>query len=100
MTTSKVVMDKGTGGPKFEVCYNTDVQVLEGNGKGSGVTTRNCKTGDSETINPAGTFVFIGLTPNVAWLPEGIKRDKYGFIVTAPTLETSMRGVFAAADIR
>jgi thioredoxin reductase len=38
-------------------------------------------------------YVFIGLPPEV-------ERDKAGFIVTKPTLETSLAGVFAAGDVR
>jgi len=100
MSASKVVIDKVSNDPKLEVRYNTEVEALHGNGKLSGITIRNSQSGASETIHPAGVFVFIGLTPNVAWLPETVKRDKYGFIITAPTLETSMRGVFAAGDVR
>ena len=100
MTASKVVIDKVSRDPKVEIRYHTDVQALHGDGKLSGITIRNSKSGESETIHPAGVFVFIGLTPNVAWLPDTVKRDKYGFIATAPTLETSMRGVFAAGDVR
>ena len=100
MSASKVVIDKVSSDPKLEVRYNTEVEALHGNGKLSGIKIRNSQSGASETIHPAGVFVFIGLTPNVAWLPDTVKRDKYGFVITAPTLETSMRGVFAAGDVR
>jgi thioredoxin reductase (NADPH) len=45
-------------------------------------------------------FVFIGLSPNTEWLPPEIELDQNGAIVTSPTLETSMPGVFAAGDVR
>jgi thioredoxin reductase (NADPH) len=45
-------------------------------------------------------FVFIGLSPNSGWLPQDVKRDEYGFITTNPMLETSLKGVFAAGDVR
>jgi thioredoxin reductase (NADPH) len=45
-------------------------------------------------------FVFIGLTPNTAWLPPEIERDRQGFIVTSLTLASSLPGVFAAGDVR
>jgi len=37
-------------------------------------------------IEPAGVFVFIGLSPNSGWLPSEIVRDQYGFVVTDLTL--------------
>jgi thioredoxin reductase (NADPH) len=100
MTASKIVIDKVTSHPKIDVRYHTEIKELHGNGKLSGITIRNNQTDATEQLHPAGVFVFIGLTPNVEWLPAEIKRDKYGFIVTSANLETSMRGVFAAGDVR
>ena len=48
----------------------------------------------------AAAFVFIGLKPNDAFLGEAVERDAGGFLVTSPTMETSMAGVFAAGDVR
>ncbi|MCL6510934.1 MAG: FAD-dependent oxidoreductase [Anaerolineae bacterium] len=48
----------------------------------------------------AGLFVFIGQPPNSQWVPDAIEQDEYGFIITRPNLETSVRGVFAAGDVR
>jgi thioredoxin reductase (NADPH) len=102
MTASKIVSDKVKQNPKIEVRYNTEVIELHGadDGKLSGLTVRNSKTGETEKLAPAGVFVFIGLSPNSGWLPEAIKRDKYGFITTNAMLETSLPGVFAAGDVR
>ncbi|KPV51792.1 hypothetical protein SE17_19210 [Kouleothrix aurantiaca] len=100
LTASKVVIDKIEETPKVEVRYNTEVTALHGESKLSGISIRNRATGESEDLEPAGVFVFIGLTPNSGWLPPAIERDQYGFIVTTPTLETSVPGIFAAGDVR
>jgi thioredoxin reductase (NADPH) len=100
MSASKIVADKVAQDPKIEVLYNTEVQALHGEGKLSGVTIRNRRTGETSTIHPAGVFVFIGLSPNSGWLPSTITRDPYGFIQTNAMCGTSMPGVFAAGDVR
>ncbi len=48
-----------------------------------------------------GVFVFVGLEPNSQFLkPTPIKLDEIGFVITDQHMQTSMRGVFAAGDIR
>jgi thioredoxin reductase (NADPH) len=44
--------------------------------------------------------VFIGLDPNSGFLGDSIEREAGGFLVTIPTMETTMAGVFAAGDVR
>ncbi|MGB8646278.1 MAG: FAD-dependent oxidoreductase, partial [Anaerolineae bacterium] len=100
MTASKIVVDKVTENPKISVRYNTSIAELHGEGKLKGITVSDGQTGQTELIHPAGLFVFIGLTPNTAFLPTTIERDPYGFIKTSPMLETSVPGVFAAGDAR
>ncbi len=100
LSASKVVVDKVLSDPKIEVRFNTEVQSFSGNGKLTGTTIHNTQTGAVEEIHPHGVFVFIGLTPNTQWLPDSVKRDPHGFVVTDAMLQTSMPGVFAAGDVR
>jgi thioredoxin reductase (NADPH) len=100
MTASQIVIEKIAENPKIEVRTNTTVTELHGENKLSGITIRNRATGATEQLDPAGIFVFIGLSPNSGWLPDSIKRDPYGFVETSATLETSVPGIFAAGDVR
>jgi thioredoxin reductase (NADPH) len=100
MKASKIVVQKLSEQPKIELLKNTEVVELKGDGRLSGIVLRSRVTGEIATITPKGVFVFIGQTPNTAWLPAEVKRDEYGFMITSPTLETSLPGVFAAGDAR
>ncbi len=52
-------------------------------------------------IDTDGIFVFIGLMPNTQFLSDGpIELDKIGMVKTATDLETNVRGIFAAGDVR
>jgi len=100
LTASQIVINKVAENPKIEVRPNTEVAELHGENKLSGITVRDRATGATERLDPAGIFVFIGLSPNSGWLPDSITRDKYGFIETSAALETSVPGIFAAGDVR
>lgn len=48
-----------------------------------------------------GVFIFVGLKPNSEFLAgSDIELDEIGFVKTDKHLQTSMKGVFAAGDIR
>jgi thioredoxin reductase (NADPH) len=60
------------------------------------------KSTDTKVEFPTdGVFVFVGLQPNSGFLEaSGIHLDAVGFVMTDDHLQTSMKGVFAAGDIR
>jgi thioredoxin reductase (NADPH) len=48
-----------------------------------------------------GVFVFVGLKPNTQFLEKsGVELDEIGFVKTDAHLQTTMKGVFAAGDVR
>jgi len=53
-----------------------------------------------ETVAADALFILIGAVPRADWLPPEIERDERGFIVSGPSYETSVPGVFAIGDVR
>ena len=99
---SQILQDKVASKPKMHVRTNHAVhefKVGEDN-RLAGVIVEDRATGELKEWHPDGVFVFIGLSPNTAFLPETIERDQWGFIKTDDSLKTSMTGVFAAGDVR
>lgn len=58
------------------------------------------KKGKDVSFETDGVFIFIGLLPNTQFLQGKIDLDDVGMIKTGVNLETSMKGVFAAGDVR
>mgnify|MGYP006314029699 CR=1 FL=1 len=58
--------------------WYSEVTAIEGEGKVGSVALRNVRTGEAEQLACAGVFPFIGVEPNTAFLPEGM-RDSSGF---------------------
>jgi len=104
---------------QIEAAPNVDVryccEVAGGGGKGhlDQLLLRDRDTSQTELVPAAGLFILIGAQPFTGWLPEAIKRDQWGFILTGPDtgqdwplqrppflLETTTPGVFAVGDVR
>lgn len=59
------------------------------------------KDGEKQEFETDGVFVFIGLEPNTGFLKDTpIELDEVGLIKTDANLQTNMKGVFAAGDVR
>jgi len=99
--------------PNVDVRYRCEVTDGGGSGHLDQLLLRDRDTGRTELVPAAGLFVLIGAQPFTGWLPEAIKRDPWGFILTGPDtgqdwplqrppflLETTTPGVFAVGDVR
>lgn len=63
-----------------------------------GTTT---ETGKKVVFETDGVFVFVGLLPNSQFLDgAGVELDEIGLVKTDDRLETNVKGIFAAGDIR
>jgi len=95
LTASAVAIEKAQENPKISILYRSEVAAFTANGTFTGVSLT-----DGRQVNAAAAFVFVGLDPNTAFLRGVLDLSGGGFIVTSPTLQTSLPGVFAAGDAR
>jgi thioredoxin reductase (NADPH) len=97
--------------PNITVRCHTQVVAGHGDGRLTGLTLQDRRSGATETVPAVALFVLIGAEPPTGWLPEAIQRDRWGFVVTGTDLlggdgrppmpfETSLPGVFAIGDVR
>ncbi|MDA8025698.1 MAG: FAD-dependent oxidoreductase [Actinomycetota bacterium] len=100
LTASKLLQDRVNADPKFTVLTNVSVKGFVANEGGRFEAVEVEIDGKAETITGEGAFIFIGLTPNTAFLEGQINLTDRGFVDTSPTLETSLDGVFSAGDVR
>ena len=81
---------------------NTTTDEIIGNDTGVvGVRGTDTKTGNAVQFDLDGVFIFIGLKPNTGFLKSSaIELDEVGLVKTDANLQTSVKGVFAAGDVR
>lgn len=87
---------------KITVHYNTTTDEIVGeNNLVTHVSATGKTTGKKVRYNVDGVFVFIGLLPNTGFLNDsGVALDEIGMVKTNHYLETDVKGVFAAGDVR
>jgi thioredoxin reductase (NADPH) len=105
--------------PNIAVRYGVAVTDGAGQSRLEGLTLTDLESGAAETVNAVALFVLIGAEPRTQWLPEAVRRDQSGFVVTGTDLlqggqpdeqwplrrlpmflESSLPGVFAVGDVR
>jgi len=105
--------------PNIVVRYSTEVVDGHGNGHLTALTLKDRTTGTTEVVPATALFILIGAEPHTDWLPEIIRRDRWGFVLTGTDLladgrppagwplerppmplETSLPGVLAVGDVR
>ena len=97
---SQLLRDKVRGHPAIEIHTSTEVVELLGRGgRLQEVRARDRESGEELAWQPAGVFVFIGLTPNTEFLRGTVELDEWGF-VASEGFATSLPGVYAAGDVR
>jgi thioredoxin reductase (NADPH) len=97
---SKIMQERALANPKIEVIWNTEVAELLGEGKLSGITTRNTVDGSTTHLDLDGLFIAVGNDPRV-WLVENqVELTAEKFIqVEGRSSKTSLPGVFACGDV-
>jgi len=105
--------------PNIAVRYGVAVTGGTGQSRLEGLTLTDLESGAAETVNAVALFVLIGAEPRTQWLPDAVRRDQSGFVVTGTDLlqggqpdeqwplrrlpmflESSLPGVFAVGDVR
>ncbi len=97
---AKVYLDRLQNAENVEIIRNTVVSAINGDTDLTGLTLQNVKTGDETMLPVEGFFIFVGIKPNVDFVPDLVQRDASGFLITDTEMRTNIPGVFAAGDIR
>jgi thioredoxin reductase (NADPH) len=118
---SRYLIDQIEAIPNIEVIPFTEVAEALGRERLECLRLRNSKTGQEQTVQASGLFIFIGASPKTDWLKGLLAMDERGFLLSGPflpraqstqhppnwtldrdpfLLETNVPGIFVAGDVR
>jgi thioredoxin reductase (NADPH) len=102
LRASKILQQRLFANPKIEVIWNTVVERVEGDGQGlvKTLALRDVVTNETRDLAATGLFVFVGFRPNTGIIEGHVGHDDMGYLLTDANMETSIRGLFAAGDVR
>ncbi len=97
----KIVQDKIAGNDKIEVHFlKKPHHINETDGKVSGIGLIDSVTNEISEIEVQGIFPFVGLDPVTGFASELGILDEQGYIKTNEHMETAVKGIYAAGDVR
>ena len=100
LVAQSALVDRARACGKIEIIPQAVVEEILGEDAVSAIRWRDLATGTVQTKAARGVFVYAGLEPNTGFLRDMVALDAAGHVETDAMMRTSLRGVFAAGDIR
>jgi thioredoxin reductase (NADPH) len=99
---SKILQNRLFENPKIEVIWNTVVDRVEADAQGlvNNLALRDVNTHATRNLAATGIFIFVGFRPNTGIIEGHVDHDEMGYLRTDMNMETSIKGLFAAGDVR
>ncbi|WP_375559813.1 FAD-dependent oxidoreductase [Bernardetia sp. OM2101] len=116
---SQYLIDQINGTENIEVLPFTEIIEAKGDGHLQNVVLQSTQDNSTKEVEADAMFIFIGTKPHTEWIDLDIIKDEKGFVETGRnllaydeikkiwkhkrepfTLETSVKGIFAAGDVR
>ncbi|WP_455352965.1 thioredoxin-disulfide reductase [Streptomyces sp. SYSU K217416] len=100
LRASKAMQDRAFADPKIKFAWDSEVAVIHGEQKLSGLTLRNTKTSETSELAATGLFIAVGHDPRTELFKGQLELDDEGYLrVDAPSTRTNLTGVFGAGDV-
>lgn len=102
LRASRILQKRLFENPRIEVIWNSAVQRVEADEQGfvNRLVLRDTVTAAERELAATAMFVFIGFRPNTGIIEGHVEHDDMGYLLTDTNMETSIKGLFAAGDVR
>jgi thioredoxin reductase (NADPH) len=96
----KVLKEKILNNPKITIIWHSDLVDAFGIDKLEKIRLRNTLTLQQTWLDVKAIFVYVGRIPSPTILSLSLNTDENGYIITDEYMRTSVKGIYAAGDIR
>ncbi|MCD6319079.1 MAG: thioredoxin-disulfide reductase [Candidatus Desulfofervidaceae bacterium] len=100
LRAAKVLQEEAFKNDKIEFIWSSVVKEIKGENSVQAVVLENRKNGQVSELKVEGCFIFVGMDPNSELVKDIVELDERGYIVTDVYCRTSVKGIFAAGDVR
>jgi thioredoxin reductase (NADPH) len=101
LRAQKILQDRAFANEKVDFIWNHTIKSInDKDGKVGSVTLVSTENGEEREMNADGVFIYVGMLPlSKPFESLGITNEN-GYIETNERMETKVKGIFAAGDIR
>jgi thioredoxin reductase (NADPH) len=103
LRAQKILQDRAFANEKVNFIWSHTIKSIndkDGSGKVGSVTLVSTENGEEKELNADGVFIYVGMIP-LSKPFEGLGiTNANGYIETNERMETKVKGIFAAGDIR
>ena len=100
LSAERILQDRAIAHPKIELRPNTIATAILGDTQAQAIALQHAQSGETSRQPIDGVFIYVGLSPNTAYLSDLLPLDAAGHIPVDIQMRTPMPGLFAAGDIR
>lgn len=102
LRASKILQKRLMENLKAEIMWNKVVEQIDADAHGlvNNIVLRDVITHQTSSLAAQGVFIFVGFRPNTGIISGHVDHDEMGYLKTDMNMETSIRGLFAAGDVR
>lgn len=100
LRADKIVQERTFNNCKIEFILNAQPLEIKGNTGVEKLIFKDLTTNTNKELTIDGVFPYIGINPNIESFNGQLKQTSQGFIETDENMQTSIKGVYAAGDVR
>lgn len=97
----KIIQEHVKGNDKIEIHFlKKPHHLIAKDNKVAAIALEDSKTGEISELAVKGVFPFVGLDPITDFVKDLGITDESGYIITNELMETTVKGIYAAGDVR